>query len=62
MNTQSKTTISSPAAGTQVSRLFTRIARYVRQLFEPEVVEVTFHVEGRHVTYTYTKVEDKQVA
>lgn len=62
MNTESKTTISSTAPGKPVSRLFSRIARYVRHLFEPEVVEVTFHVEGKHVTYTYTKVEEKQVA
>ena len=62
MNTESKLTISSPAAGTPLSRFFSRVARYVRHLFEPEVVEVTFHVEGKHVTYTYTKVEEKQVA
>ncbi|MBX2904552.1 MAG: hypothetical protein KF744_00850 [Taibaiella sp.] len=62
MNTRSNISISSPAAGTPFSRFFGKIARYVRHLFEPEEVEVTFHVEGKHVTYTYTKVEEKQVA
>lgn len=41
-----------------IKKLTTRISR----LFEPEEVEVTFKVEGKNVTYTYTKVQHKQVA
>jgi len=62
MNTRSDIAISSPTPGTPISRFFTKAARYLRHLFEPEEVEVTFHVEGKHVTYIYTKVEEKQVA
>lgn len=65
MNTRSNipiSSLSSPAEGTTLSRFWGKIARYVRHLFEPEEVEVTFHVQGKHVTYTYTKVEEKQVA
>lgn len=34
----------------------------ISALFEPEEVEVTFKEEGRQISYTYTKVEHKQVA
>ena len=43
-------------------RLVKTIAGKLYRLFEPEEVEVTFKVEGKNVTYTYTKVEHKQVA
>ncbi len=31
-------------------------------LFKPEVVEVTFKVDGKNTTYTYTKIPEKRVA
>lgn len=62
MSNRSEITISSPAAGSFISRLISKARRHISRLFEPEVVEVTFHVEGTHVTYSYTKVEEKQVA
>ena len=62
MSSRSNISISSPAAGSFISRLITRIRKYIGRLFEPEEVEVTFRVDGKHVTYTYTKVEEKQVA
>lgn len=39
-----------------------RIAGKIAGLFEPEEVEVTFKVTGNKTSYTYTKVENKQVA
>ncbi len=38
------------------------LRRNISDLFKPEEVEVTFKVEGDNVTYTYTKVNEKQVA
>jgi len=34
----------------------------IRAIFQPEEVEVTFSGKGKNITYTYTKVSDKQVA
>ncbi|GAA4462350.1 hypothetical protein GCM10023093_08770 [Nemorincola caseinilytica] len=39
-----------------------RLRKYINDLFRPEVVEVTFKMEGDSVTYTYTKVDEKKVA
>lgn len=39
-----------------------RLKKYVNDLFRPEVVEVTFRMDGDNVTYTYTKVDEKKVA
>ena len=39
-----------------------RIRNSIIRLFRPEEVEVTFKVEGNKVRYTYTVVEEKQVA
>jgi hypothetical protein len=44
------------------SDLFRKFTKRVVALFEPEEVEVTFKKEGNNITYTYTKVTDKQVA
>ena len=41
---------------------FKKLGSKIAGLFEPEEVEVTFKVEGNKVSYTYTKVSDKQVA
>lgn len=43
-------------------QLLKKIISRISRLFEPEEVEVTFKVEGKNITYTYTKVEHKQVA
>ena len=34
----------------------------ISDIFKPEEVEVTFNGEGKNLTYTYTKVSQKQVA
>lgn len=39
-----------------------KIGSKITSLFTPEEVEVTFKVEGKKISYTYTKVEHKQVA
>jgi len=50
-------------AGTSALTLFfKRLSRRISRLFEPEEVEVTFKVDGSRISYTYTKVEHKQVA
>jgi hypothetical protein len=41
---------------------FKKMGNKITSLFEPEEVEVTFKVEGKKVSYTYTKVPHKQVA
>jgi len=41
---------------------FHRLVNKFIALFQPEEVEVTFKVEGKKISYTYTKVEHKQVA
>lgn len=41
---------------------FRMIRTKIGALFTPEEVEVTFKREGNKVTYTYTKVDHKQVA
>jgi hypothetical protein len=41
---------------------FKKLANRINNLFRPEEVEVTFKVEGKNITYTYTVVEQKQVA
>ncbi|MES2703326.1 MAG: hypothetical protein V4649_11840 [Bacteroidota bacterium] len=51
-----------PAKGNVLVNLVRKIAGKISGLFEPEEVEVTFKVEGKNVTYTYTKVAHKQVA
>ena len=43
-------------------RLFQKLGGMVVGLFEPEEVEVTFKEEGDKTSYTYTKVQQKQVA
>jgi hypothetical protein len=43
-------------------RFFKKIGSKIAGLFEPEEVEVTFKTEGKKVSYTYTKVNQKQVA
>lgn len=45
-----------------VAILFKKLANRINNLFRPEEVEVTFKVEGKNITYTYTVVEQKQVA
>ena len=39
-----------------------KLGSKITALFKPEEVEVTFKVEGKKISYTYTKVEHKQVA
>lgn len=51
-----KTTINS------IPLLFRKLVRSISDLFQPEEVEVTFKVDGKNTTYTYTKVPQKQVA
>jgi hypothetical protein len=46
----------------RLTRFFKWIRKKISDLFEPEEVEVTFKQEGNKVSYTYTKVEHKQVA
>ena len=41
---------------------FKRFVSKIVRLFEPEEVEVTFRVTGKTTSYTYTKIEEKQVA
>lgn len=56
---------SITVANTHASRKPTlggRLRSWFYSLFRPEVVEVTFHKVGNQITYTYTKVPDKQVA
>jgi hypothetical protein len=45
-----------------ISLFFKKLGNKITGLFEPEEVEVTFKVEGKKVSYTYTKVPHKQVA
>lgn len=45
-----------------ISGLFKKLANRIYDLFKPEEVEVTFKVDGKNTTYTYTKVPQKQVA
>jgi hypothetical protein len=45
-----------------VSIFFKKLANRINNLFRPEEVEITFKVEGKNITYTYTVVEQKQVA
>jgi hypothetical protein len=45
-----------------IARLVRRLVIKVQELFQPEEVEVTFTVEGKNVKYTYTKVQQKQIA
>jgi hypothetical protein len=51
-----------PAADSPIRRLYKKLAKGIRNLFEPEEVEVTFKNEGKYRTYTYTKIESKRVA
>lgn len=51
-----------PRKTNQLMQLLKKIISRISRLFEPEEVEVTFKVEGKNITYTYTKVEHKQVA
>jgi hypothetical protein len=39
-----------------------KLKQGISNLFKPEVVEVTFKIDGDHITYTYTKVSEKKVA
>ncbi len=45
-----------------ISGFMKKLANRFYSLFQPEEVEVTFKVEGKSTTYTYTKVGEKQVA
>ena len=45
-----------------VIRILKQLKEKIIVLFEPEEVEVTFNVNGRKGSYTYTKVSRKQVA
>ncbi len=45
-----------------LSGFFKKLSTRISKLFQPEEVEVTFKVEGKNITYTYTEVEHKQVA
>ena len=45
-----------------ISLFFKKLGSKISDLFEPEEVEVTFKMEGKKRTYTYTKVTHKQVA
>ena len=53
---------SSMGSRKPVVLFFKRLLRSMSEMFQPEEVEVTFKGEGNHTTYTYTKVEHKQVA
>jgi len=44
------------------SHFFKALGNKITDLFKPEEVEVTFKVEGKNTSYTYTKVGHKQVA
>lgn len=54
--------IQTPTKRNILKTLVKKLIGKVARLFEPEEVEVTFKVEGKNVTYTYTKVNPKQVA
>ncbi|MCW3123121.1 MAG: hypothetical protein JWQ38_2613 [Flavipsychrobacter sp.] len=45
-----------------VVRILKQLKEKITLLFEPEEVEITFNVNGRKGSYTYTKVSRKQVA
>ena len=51
-----------PASTSWLAAAGKRFKKYLNDIFRPEVVEVTFKMDGDNVTYTYTKVEEKQVA
>jgi len=38
------------------------MAEKINNMFRPEEVEVTFKTDGKNATYTYIKVDEKQVA
>ncbi len=60
---ESKTEIAETTGKLDGLSLFLKkLGHRIISLFEPEEVEVTFKVEGKKVSYTYTKVEHKQVA
>ena len=61
METQANNAQNEPKANA-IMLFFRKLGNRISSLFEPEEVEVTFKVEGKKVSYTYTKVEHKQVA
>lgn len=46
----------------RIKSIFRKLRAKVAGFFQPEEVEVTFSVKGKNITYTYTKVDHKQVA
>ena len=61
MKTQTEIT-PSKGISNGIAIFFKKLGSKIISLFEPEEVEVTFKVEGKKVSYTYTKVSQKQVA
>ncbi len=45
-----------------IAAFFRKLIDRIADLFQPEEVEVTFEKKGNNITYTYTKVNHKQVA
>jgi|GEM_PF-5886965 len=62
MKSVSGTGKKNPSGGFWLTDAARWLRRNISDLFKPEEVEVTFKVEGDNVTYTYTKVNEKQVA
>ncbi len=62
MNSLSNIKTSGKLSGSWVSRFWKKVAKRIGGLFEPEEVEVTFKTKGKNSTYTYRKVDHKQVA
>lgn len=59
------TGVATPQTGRKDNKMMLflkKVRNSVVSLFQPEEVEVTFKVEGKRMKYTYTKVQDKQVA
>jgi len=59
---EAQTKITQNPEKYSIGLFFKKLGSRIISLFEPEEVEVTFKVEGKKTSYTYTKVEHKQVA
>ena len=63
MRTANMKPASEPAKAGALTTFFNLLKKKASDIFEPEVVEVTFEKNhGRIVSYTYTKVAQKNVA
>lgn len=62
MNSKSNVRKGNQGFRSGLTVFFRKLLTRISNLFQPEEVEVTFKVEGKNITYTYTEVEHKQVA